>query len=122
MRERLHSLLEGPEEGATGLWLRLAIQVLIILNVAAVIAETVEPVGLRYADWFRGFELLSVGLFTIEYLTRLGVCTADPGYRRPIIGRLRWAITPLAIVDLLAILPAYLPLLFGVDLRGIRAV
>ena len=122
MREHIYSLLEGPAEGRAELWVRLGIQVLIILNVAAVILETVGPIGSRYAEFFVQFELLSVALFTIEYAARLFSCTADPRYRSPVIGRLRFAATPLAVVDLLAILPAYLPLLVGIDLRAIRVL
>jgi voltage-gated potassium channel len=60
-------------------------------------------------------------VFTVEYLLRILSCTNDPRYRRPILGRLRWAITPYALIDLLAILPAYLPMV-GVDLRSLRAI
>ena len=41
---------------------------------------------------------------------RLWSVTADPRYAKPISGRLRFALTPMALVDLLAVLPFWLPL------------
>lgn len=45
----------------------------------------------------------------------------DPRYARPLSGRLRFAATPLAVVDLLAIIPFYIGLA-GIDLRFIRSL
>ncbi len=122
MLAKLHRILEEP--GGKGLqrWVPLAIQTLIVLNVAAVVLETVQSFAVRFGEAFRAFELFSVAVFSIEYVVRLVSSVADPRYRRPVLGRARWAATPLAIVDLLAILPAYLPFLFGADLRVLRAV
>ena len=121
MRARIFGLLEGTIDTPAERWLRGSIQTLIVLNVAAVVIETVEPIGLRYATLFRRFEILSVALFTVEYLARLFACTLDPRYHSAVTGRLRFAVTPMALVDLLAILPAYLPMI-GIDLRMMRVL
>jgi voltage-gated potassium channel len=92
---------------------------LILLNLTAIILETVGELHLRYGDWFEAFELFSVALFTVEYLFRLWSCTAAPDYTGPIAGRWRFARTPMAIIDLLAFLPFYLTL-GGLDLRFLR--
>ncbi len=42
-------------------------------------------------------------------------------YHHPVTGRLRFTVTPLALIDLLAILPFYLTFL-GIDLRFLRIV
>jgi voltage-gated potassium channel len=94
--------------------------VLIVLNVAAVILESVHALHARYRLAFDAFEWFSVGIFTIEYLLRAWSITADPRYARPVAGRLRFLLTPGALVDLLAILPAYLP--GALDLRFARIV
>jgi voltage-gated potassium channel len=70
---------------------------------------------------FRAFEIFSVAIFTVEYLLRLWSCTAAEKYSWPLMGRLRFTFTPLAIVDLLAILPFYLPQV-DIDLRFVRIV
>ncbi|MFH1013273.1 MAG: ion transporter [Thermoplasmatota archaeon] len=98
------------------------IMTLVLLNVFAVILETVDSLSSQFAYFFHIFDVFSVLVFTIEYLLRLWVCTIDERYKRPIKGRIRFATTPLAIVDILAILPFYLPMLIPFDLRFIRAL
>jgi voltage-gated potassium channel len=63
---------------------------------------------------------VSVIIFTVEYILRLWVCTLNPEYSHPIKGRRRFMVTPFAIIDLLAIVPFYLPFLIHVDLRFLR--
>jgi hypothetical protein len=59
--------------------------------------------------------------FTVEYLARLWSSVVDPKYESSLRGRIKFALTPLAIIDLLAILPFYL-IFLGIDLRVIRIV
>ena len=92
---------------------------LILLNVAAMIAESVEHVRSAMGTSLAVFEYFSVAVFSAEYVLRVWSCVEDPLYQRPIIGRLRFAATPLAIVDLLAVLPFYLPFV-RLDLRMLR--
>ena len=98
------------------------IMTLISLNIIAVVLETVESLSSRYASFFWIFEVFSVSVFTIEYLLRLWTCPADNRFKGSIKGRIRFALTPLALVDLLAILPFYLPMIIPFDLRFIRAL
>lgn len=95
---------------------------LISLNIFAVMLETVETLADKYEKFFYFFEVFSVSVFTIEYLLRLWSCTTNPKYENALTGRIRFAVTPLAIVDLMAIVPFYLPLLIPVDLRFIRGL
>src|SRR5713226_783845 len=83
---------------------------LIALNVAAFIVQTVKSVYSASPVAFQSFEFASVVVFTIEYVLRVWSCTVSPGYAGAIRGRLRFMLTPLAIIDLVAILPFYLPL------------
>lgn len=93
---------------------------LIALNVTAVIVQTVDAVEIRYGLQFRAFEAFSVAVFTVEYLLRLWVCTGDERYADPIRGRVRYATTPMAVADLMAFLPFYIPMLLPFDLRFLR--
>ena len=95
---------------------------LISLNVAAVVLESVEEVHAAARAFFHWFEILSVAVFTIEYILRLWSCTSSDAYCGALRGRLRYATRPLPVVDLLAILPFYLPLVAGLDLRALRAI
>jgi voltage-gated potassium channel len=120
MRNQIYSILEGPPSSRAARWVQGGILLLILLNVIAVALETIEPLGTTYSRQFRLFEWLSVTAFTLEYLTRLYACRVRTGGE--ISSRLRFALTPMAILDLLAIVPAYLPFFFGIDLRPLRAV
>lgn len=95
---------------------------LISLNVIAVALATVQSISLRYNKFFDVFEIVSIIIFSVEYILRLWSCTVNEKFKHPIFGRLKYLITPFAIVDLLAILPFYLPRLIPVDLRFLRAL
>ena len=100
--------------------LNLALVALILVNVLAVILETVPSLGQRYATWFQTLEVVSVAVFTLEYLGRVWWAVEDPRYAHPLWGRLRYLLSPLALIDLIAILPFYLAQVFGLDLRLLR--
>lgn len=92
---------------------------LIILNVLAVIVGTVAAVQQQFGIYLAYLEIVSVVVFSLEYAARVWSCTADPRYARPLRGRLRFILTPLALIDLVAILPSFLPFI-SVDLRSLR--
>jgi voltage-gated potassium channel len=52
----------------------------------------------------------------------LWVAPLGPRYAGAVLGRVRYAVTPLALVDLCAIVPFYLPMLIPLDLRFVRAL
>lgn len=96
---------------------------LILLNVAAVIVETVDSIHEKYELFFEYFEIFSVIIFSIEYVIRVWACTAIDKYKHPILGRLKYMVSVSAIIDLLAILPFYLPYLINhADGRIIRVL
>ncbi len=122
MKRRVHELLQAGEHGGvSSRVVDVFFVALIILNVVAMILETVESCRRMAPRFFAWFEAVSVFIFTIEYAFRLWSCTVTKEYRQPVFGRIRFMFTPLAIVDLLSIIPFYLPFL-GVDLRSLRVV
>jgi voltage-gated potassium channel len=94
---------------------------LIVLNVAAVVLETVDWLNASYGRLFHAFDVFSVAVFTVEYILRAWSCTENPKFRSPVSGRLRYLITPMAIIDLMAVLPFYLPFIVP-ELRFVRAI
>lgn len=84
---------------------------LIILNVLGVMLETVSGIVATYRFYVNLFEHISVFIFTLEYFSRLWCCNINPKYQN----RFKYAITPLAIIDLLAILPFYLGMFLPED-------
>jgi len=122
LRRYVYKLLEPePDDRGVEKVVNVALSTLIALNVAAVIAETVPEVRAEYAGQFLAFERFSVAVFTLEVLGRLWSCTAVPRYAG-IGGRLRFLGAPLTVVDVLAILPFYLPWLLPMDTRALRAL
>lgn len=94
---------------------------LIFLNVIAVVAGSVKGVEARWGAFLHAFEVVSVVIFTIEYLGRLWACTADERFHGGVAGRVRFAFQGMSLVDLLSILPFYLPFVHA-DLRSLRAL
>ena len=98
-----------------------ALIALIVANVIAVMLETVPGVQARYGRALFAFECVSIAIFTLEYLLHLWVCTENPKYADP-GGRLRFAASPMALIDLLAIVPFYLQFVIQADLRFVLAL
>ncbi|MEG4578870.1 ion transporter [Microcoleus sp. MON1_C5] len=86
---------------------------LIVINVAAFIASTSPTLSQQHISILENIEIVSSLVFTIEYVLRLWVCTVDCRYSHPLWGRLRYALTPLSLIDLISILPFYFLLLFS---------
>ena len=122
LRKRIHEIIQ-PAAGDDRLsrLFDLFILTLIALNVASIVLESVRELRETYARLFWRFEVLSVFVFSAEYVLRLWTCVEEPRYARPVAGRIRAALSPLLLIDLLAILPFYLPLL-AVDLRFLRSL
>ncbi len=94
---------------------------LISINVLVVIIETEEVIAENLKLFFYPFEIISITIFTIEYITRIIVCPLDPKYHGKKFSRLRFALTPMMLIDLFAILPFFLPFFIS-DLRFIRVI
>ena len=119
----MHDILEVSEnEGLFSRIIDFGLIGLITLNVLAIIVESIDTIAVSYSSLFKIFELVSVAIFTVEYVLRVWICidNADGKYRGNLIGRLRYMASPLALVDLIVILPFYLSFIVGIDLRVLR--
>lgn len=96
------------------------LMILILVNAVAVVLETVDELSAEYGALFHALEVVSVTIFTVEYLLRLWIAPLSPQYSKPVMGRIRYAFSLMAIIDLLAILPTFLPMIFPLDLRIVR--
>lgn len=110
-RARIYELLEDEE--ATGPQVksvRRALAGLILLAAAATILDTMPEIPRVWHAFFGLVETTFTLVFTLEYGLRLWSVVEDRAGRwnHPIWGRLRWIVTPMALVDLAAILPFYL--------------
>jgi voltage-gated potassium channel len=97
----------------------ISIITLIIINVVLVVADTF---GKHITPVFHAIEVFSVVVFTIEYALRFW--TADllrPG-KNAVLARLRYMFSFMALIDLLSILPFYLPFLLSTNLIVLRSL
>lgn len=114
-------LSNSDSENGLGLLIHGFIIILIFLNLVIFSLETVKEIGDRYREYFLVLDRFSILCFTIEYVLRLWSCTINEKFQHPVWGRLKFILTPLILIDLMAILPFYLPLLFP-DLRFLRTI
>lgn len=114
LRWRLYRWLElGSAGDPQGRWFDRLLIALVLAAVALVALETVPSLASEWDDSFALAELVIGATFLAEYLARLWVANLHPPYRkdRPLMARLRYALQPAAIVDLLAVLPFVLGIL-----------
>ena len=122
IRKRIYSILEVAHSDDTlSRYFDIFILSLITINGIALILETVVSLDQHFHHIFWWIEAVSVPIFTVEYVARLWSCTASPEHPHPLYGRIKYALKPLSLVDLLAILPFYLTFM-NVDLRTIRVL
>jgi voltage-gated potassium channel len=120
---RRHRAYEALDKGLAGSALadgvHLTLIALILVNVLSVILESVPSIADRYGRLFVVIEIVSTVIFTIEYGVRLWTAPEHPLLQAtpPLRARLRHATSPAMVVDLLVILPFYMSLIGGVDLR-----
>jgi len=95
---------------------------LIIINVILLILQSYQELDDRFSFFFETFEFFSVVIFSIEYILRMYSSQLSPRYHasNSIFSGLKFSISTFGIIDLLAILPFYLPLFFPFDLRVLR--
>ncbi|MEO1449131.1 MAG: ion transporter [Bacteroidota bacterium] len=131
IRERVFDILEVSITGKRDFswYFDITLLTVIILNVLAIILESVASIYTDYVAYFRAFEYFSIVFFSVEYVLRVWSITVDANYRHPIWGRLKYIFTAMALVDLLAILPFFVEwfvavygasLAFKIDMRFLR--
>jgi len=123
LRNRTYEFLEPRgSEDRLAIWFDRFMIYLIIANVIAITLESVQGLHKTYHGLFGGFELVSIIFFSAEYIARVWSSPETPNraYSSPLTGRLKYIFTPMALIDLIAILPFFLTFFFVVDLRFMR--
>lgn len=120
IRERVYRILEPEDRGTrASAFFNVFITFVILLSIAAMVLSSVHSLWIKYSLLFTAVLVFTTVVFSIEYPLRLWSCTADPRYASPLLGRLGWAITPFAIIDLIVVFPFYLNILIGINLTGL---
>ena len=85
-----------------GKWFDILLIICILLSVMVVMLDSVSSIGTKYGRLLYALEWFFTILFTVEYILRL-ICVGRP---------IRYAVSFFGVVDLLAILPTYMSLIF----------
>ena len=127
LRSRVYDIIEN--EGYQTTFSKMFDQfliILILLNVSAVIAESVDAWYFPNKQLFNAFEHFSIAIFSTEYLLRVWAIVEKDKEEHPEIPnwkrRLRWIKSPGAIIDIISIAPAFLNYFVTVDLRFLRVL
>ena len=125
LRRRVYEVLEVASPGdRLSQIVDVALIALVAANIAAIILESIDSLFVSHGAFFATFETLSVMVFTVEYGLRIWSASE----REAPAGASSWqkrrahAASPMAVADLLAILPFYLTGLFQMDLRFLRVL
>jgi voltage-gated potassium channel len=122
LRKWAYNLLEPSVSGSKAARAtELLLIVLIFLNILAIILESVHDINAEYGQFFHQLEFFSIIIFSVEYVLRLWVSPENPKFNGSIKGRIAYAMSPMALIDLFSILPFYLNFL-PIDLLFIRII
>ncbi|MBY5957690.1 ion transporter [Membranicola marinus] len=103
--------------------LDVLINFLIFLNLIALSIETFKGVPTHVEQVLRHFEIFSIIVFSVEYITRIILSPITHPSKSKVGSYAKYIFSIFGIIDLLSIIPFYLPLVFSsVDLRFIRVL
>lgn len=108
MKEKIRNIVEN-NTSRKGKFFDYFIQILILSSLAAFAIETLPNNSTQTIKLLKGFEVICVAIFTIEYVLRIYVA------KKP----LKYIFSFYGIIDFLAIFPFYLRTAY--DLRALRA-
>lgn len=122
-RQKVADILGDESKRPLSHLINFVIIVTIIVTVVVIILESVPELEAQYGKLFYTIEIFSLILFSVEYAFRLWSAPDNKHYtgQKETKARIKYAVSPMAIIDLLAILPLILSLL-SVDLRFLRVI
>ena len=122
IKEQIFRIIDKEDNEQTYLnkLFEIIIVTLIIASIVSIILESFDGVNKRFSTYLNIFEIFTVIIFSIEYLLRLWTADLKFKNKSSIGSRIKFIFSGTGIIDLLAILPFYLPLIFKFDLRFIR--
>lgn len=122
IKQRTFEIIEKGKEGdRTSKIFDIFIISLICINVLSVFLDTFTPNDVQSIT-FKWIELISVILFTIEYLLRLWTAPLLFPEKTKFKATIKYFFSFMALIDLLAVLPFYFPFFIKIDLRVLRSL
>ena len=128
VQNRLNQILERADVGdRVSRRIDLFLTALVIANIISITLESVPHNYAEYKTLFTWIEIISVGIFTVEYRCRVWVApskiSGSCSFADACKARAKYMLSFSGLVDLLSILPFYLRAFFPyLDLRILRAL
>ncbi len=121
-KRKVFEVIQPATTKWTAGWIfNLVIILLIALSVVNVFIATFNlPEDFR--EVLAGIEMITVIIFSVEYLLRLWTTNDLYPELSPLRARLRYVFSLMSLIDLLAILPFYLPFLLPANLISLRSL
>ena len=121
IKKRIYEIIEKakPNDKTSEIFDWFIITV-ILLSILQIIIESFDFKNEKIIASLNAFEIISVIIFTVEYGLRVWTSDLVDKRKNPILSRLKYMTSFYGLVDLLAILPFYLPMFITIDLRFIR--
>ena len=124
LRKKVFNVLEYESHSNFSKFIHYFLMILILVTVVAVILESDSQIYNQHKTLFWLLEVISLAVFTIEYILRVW-SSAEINKYRGLKGRFRYILTPMAIIDLMAVLPVWFGFFIYRDLmilRGLRLI
>lgn len=125
LRSRVYNVIrEDDENKLSGTIFDSFIIAFIIISIVFVILDTFH-LPAWYQATSRVVELAAMVVFSAEYILRIWTAPLAYPDKTPAMARIKYIFSPMALVDLLSILPSYLPLFLPsafTALRGLRII
>lgn len=121
IKQKTYQLVEKGSHGSRiNLTFDYAIMILIIFNVVAVVIETIPAIETPFREFLKYFELISVIIFSAEYILRIYVSDLTHPSKTRLKSALKFVFSPYGLIDFMAIIPFYVPIIIKIDLRFLR--
>lgn len=120
IKHRIFEIIEKAEKGDyASIIFDYFIMILICINSLSVFVETFDISNTTQIILSK-IEFFSIIVFSIEYILRLWTANYLYEKNNHIVARLKYCFSFMALIDLFAILPFYIPFFIKVDLRVLR--
>lgn len=123
LRAQVYALFNAtPTSFSLNKYIDYVVIMAVLVSVVCIVLETVQEINAQWSVQFHILDLLTVAIFSVEYVLRVYSCCEQAQYAKPLRGRIKYMLSASALVDLIAIFPFYFDIFFAktYDLRFLR--
>ena len=123
LKSRVHAVLDQPaRDDLAAMVVHILLALLILINTVTIVLYTVREMAEEYGQMFNLIINFCLVVFFCEYVLRMWSCTGTENPVRMVTDRVRYGLQIFLIIDLISIIPLFLPFLAPQKLALIRLV